>query len=337
MNKKVLIFIVVILVALSGLLLKVLYLQPQPEKYSGPVESLRVGSILEYSMLVEIAKKEGYFEKNGLDVTTVEYSSGAPAFRGLLSDEVDIATAAEFVGVRNSFEPKEFRILGSAIDSPTVFSLIALRDHGITKPTDLKGKKIGLTQKTAGEFYLGSFLIENGLRVEDIVQVNAEPDELKEAIVSGSVDAIITFEPHIDQVSKKLSKNSFEIFKVQGGYDNEVLLYTSSKLVQQHPDAVERFMKSLNEAELFIKSNPAQFKAFVKEKFHYSDEYTEKITTEYEYAVSLKQSLVVKMEAQARWLINNGLVVRAEIPNYLDFIYFDALNEVRPDAISIIR
>jgi NitT/TauT family transport system substrate-binding protein len=43
------------------------------------------------------------------------------------------------------------------------------------------------------------------------------------------------------------------------------------------------------------------------------------------------------MEDGARWRIKQGIAEAANVPNYLDYIYFDALEEVKPKAIGIIR
>ena len=40
---------------------------------------------------------------------------------------------------------------------------------------------------------------------------------------------------------------------------------------------------------------------------------------------------------EARWAIREELADKEEVPDYLDFIYIDALEEVKPEAVTIIR
>jgi NitT/TauT family transport system substrate-binding protein len=47
--------------------------------------------------------------------------------------------------------------------------------------------------------------------------------------------------------------------------------------------------------------------------------------------------MLITFEDQARWRIKQGLTDATEVPNYLDYIYLDALEEVKPEAIGIIR
>ena len=58
---------------------------------------------------------------------------------------------------------------------------------------------------------------------------------------------------------------------------------------------------------------------------------------EFTFEISLDQSLLINIESEARWAINNNLTDATEVPNYLDYIYLDALEEVRPNAVTIIR
>jgi NitT/TauT family transport system substrate-binding protein len=51
----------------------------------------------------------------------------------------------------------------------------------------------------------------------------------------------------------------------------------------------------------------------------------------------LDQTILITLEDEARWAIREGLIDKKEIPNYLDFIYMDLLENVKPEAITIIR
>jgi len=61
------------------------------------------------------------------------------------------------------------------------------------------------------------------------------------------------------------------------------------------------------------------------------------IANDYNFNVSLHQSLLITLEDQARWAIEHKLTDKSEVPNYLDYIYFDAMNEVKPDDVTIIH
>ena len=58
---------------------------------------------------------------------------------------------------------------------------------------------------------------------------------------------------------------------------------------------------------------------------------------EFNFRLVLDQSIIVSLEDEARWAIREELVDKEEVPNYLDFIYINALEDVKPEAVTIIR
>ncbi len=299
-------------------------------------QSLRVSTVAEYSALVHFAKDKGFFDKNGLQVTTVEYDSGGPSFNAMLNDEVDIATGADFVGARNSFDHQDFKIIASMFGSDDVFELIARKDHGIQKASDLKGKKIGLSKKTMGEFFLGVFLTSNNLALRDILQVDGQPADLEQDIVKGNVDAIVTFHPHLDDIEKKLGENAVK-FLTQDHQLLYTLLYAKSAFISRQPDTVQRFLLALVQAQQYMAEQPAEVRDFFKDRFHYDDIYIAKTLARAHFEITLSESMLLFLDDEARWIIENKLSTKNKIPNFLDMIYFDALAKVKPEAISVIR
>lgn len=300
------------------------------------LQSLRVGTVAEYSTLIQVAKRQGLFTQNGLDVSTVEYDSGAPSLNALLNGEIDLATASDFVGVSNSFEHQNFRIVASMFNSMDIFELIARKDHGIHQIADLKGKKIGLTKKTMGEFFLGIFLTSNNLPLKNITQLDGKSTDLENGIVEGSLDAVAIFHPHISDIEKKLGENSMKFF-IQDKQLLHTLLYANTRVVQNQPDALRRFIAALVQAQQYAEQHPLEMKKFFKEQFHYDQDYIERVISHMNFQVTLSESMLLSLEDEARWSIEYRLTDKKNIPNYLDMIYFDALAKVRPEAISIFH
>jgi NitT/TauT family transport system substrate-binding protein len=72
-------------------------------------------------------------------------------------------------------------------------------------------------------------------------------------------------------------------------------------------------------------------------RFGYTESYVNSILPRLALTVTLPQALLVVMEDEARWSIKNSLTDRKEVPNYLNFIYFDGLMAVKPDAVTIFQ
>ncbi len=306
--------------------------QDRPEKYTGPVEKITLAAA-EYLTggLVYIAEDQGYFEKNGLDVTIKGYGSGKACADALLNGDADISTSADFVFVRNSFEHTDLRILGT-VATKQVKELVARKDRGITTISDLVGKRIGVTEKSGAEFQLGVFLTLNGLSQQDVEFLYLRPSEIKEGILNDDIDAAFTWDPYLHNIKEGLGDNAISW---PGGEDFYFLLITKEAWIENNPAAAERFMKSVLEAEDYMKDNSKESKEFVKNRFDYESDYMDYSWPKQEFTVVLPQGMLIMFDDQARWAINNKLTDETEVPNYLDYIYPDALHEVKPEAVKI--
>jgi len=310
--------------------------QAQTGKYTGPVEKITVAAFEGgASAMIYIAESQGFFENNGLDVTIKGYDSGKLAADILLADEADISTSADAVLVGNSFDNPDLKILGT-VAIIRANGLIARKDRGINSPKDLVGKKVGVTIKSTGEFNLDVMLLFNGLSMEDIDTVDLGPEEIVEKIVNGEIDAGFTWEPFLYNAKVQLGENGL-IFKEPNSENFYFLLLTKDQWLKENPNTAKRFVKALIEAEDYIKENNEEAMEFIKDKFNYEQEFMDSILPEQEFTIILPQALIVAMEDQARWRIKNKLTEATQVLNYLDYIYFDALEEVKPEAVTIIR
>ncbi len=127
MKKKgvfVLVAAVVIILVVFGFLL--LWKAAGPER----MERMRIGLLPDaVSALLYIAKDQGIFKRNGLDVSFENYQAGAFAVNDLLADKVDVATATEFVLALRGFKREDLRALGTISSSNTI-EVIARKDRG---------------------------------------------------------------------------------------------------------------------------------------------------------------------------------------------------------------
>jgi NitT/TauT family transport system substrate-binding protein len=332
---------VVILVCLLSLLacaafaLLHIYNKPSQQKYTGPVENISTGLTGQYGSLILIAQEQGYFREHGLNVAVQEYDSGAPIMTDLLANKLDSGIASDFSGVRNSFHGEDIRIVGSFVKSQ-VFYLVARKDHGITAIKDLRGKRIGVTKGTAGEFYLGQFLTLNGLQLTDITITDGPPAVLMDAVNNGTLDGIVSFEPNVYNASKSLGTNSIR-WSVQNQQPVEGLLFVTGQYVHEHPAALKRYMEAIIEAQAYLEMHNDAAKAFVAKHLGYDKAYIDYIWPKLSLDVSLDQDLLIYMEDEAQWAIENKLTTATTIPNYLQLIDFEPLESVRPESITVIR
>lgn len=285
--------------------------------------------------LVYIAQQQGFFANHGLDVTIKDYEAGKLATDALLRGEADLSTATISVFVSNGFARTDLRTFGT-IALAEINEMVARRDRGIGSPADLKGKRIGITRKSVGEFYLGRFLLSKGLSFEDVEIVDKKPGEIVQGVIDGSLDAGYTWDPNVYDMKQGLGDNAVS-WPGQGGMDFYFILITTDGWLTKYPSLAERVIAALLEAERYIREHGDEAREFVRKKFALQPDYIQYAWKKHTFQVRLTQAILLSMEDQARWRIEHGLTDAKEVPDYLDSIYLDALKKIKPDAVSIIQ
>ena len=304
--------------------------------YSGPVESVTVAySPFESTALLLVALDQQFFSRNGLDVTLRKYDTGAGAVDGMVNGEADIAVGiAEYPLVGRAFQKEMVRVIAN-MDKAEFVYLVGRKDRGIEKIADLKGKRVGTTVGTAAHFYLGRLLELNSMNINDITLVDLKtPEEWVNAVADGDIDAVVTAQPYANSARDRLGTNA-TMLSAQAGQFLNALVISSEAWLAQHPGLAERFLQSLAQAEDYLKSHPAEAKDIVMEGLSLDAPYMETVWSQNQFSVSLDQSLILAMEDEARWMISNKLTSETTVPNFLDYIYVDALKAVKPEAVKI--
>jgi ABC-type nitrate/sulfonate/bicarbonate transport system substrate-binding protein len=306
--------------------------------YTGKMDSIVMAySPFESTALVWIAEDQRYFSRNGLNVTSRKYDSGVGALDGMLNGEADITVGTnEFPLVGSAFRKARIRTIASIARSEFIY-LIGRKDRGIEKVSDLKGKRVGTTVRTIAEFYLARFLELHGINKQDMTIVDVRtPAEWVNAIVNGDIDAVATAQPYANAVKDRLGANA-AVWSVQSSQPLYTQVISTDEWIRKNPELVRRFLTSLAEAEEYLVRNPAEARAILQKRLNLDVAYMESVWAQNQFSLSLDESLILAMEDEARWMIQNNLTAEKHVPNFLDYIYEDALKAIKPAAVNIIR
>ena len=308
-----------------------------PAGYSDPMESIAFGTVLlEPSLPLFVAESQDFFVQNGLDVTFKIYDVGLNAATGLVNGEVDMASpVAEYVMVGKIFDDKKIQAIAS-IDEVDYAYVIGRQDRGIERVSDLNGKKIGIVRGTILEFQLGRFLELHGVKPADVRLVHGTLPQSESAIVNGEVDAVMSIPPFTASIQKQLGANA-ALWSAQNSQPFYSLVLADTEWIKKHPEAVERFLMAMKEAEEFIANHPDEAKEILRAKLKFSDEEIARVWSQNQFTLSLDQSLILVLEDEARWMMQNDLTTETVMPRFLDYLYLDGLQVVKPEAVNIIR
>ena len=284
--------------------------------------------------LIYIAEDQGYFARNGLNITLRDdYPSGVGPVKDMLIGKLDISVSAEYPVIAQVFNQKNIRIIG-IIDKYQNEELIGRRDREIENISDLKGKKIGLPKKTICEFFLGRFLNLHGMSLRDIDLVDVSASQSVDAVTNGSVDAIIYYQPYVYAIEDRLGDNGV-IWQAQSNQLLFGVMSCRNDWAASHGEQIKGLLKSLAKAEEYLIDHPEEAKAIVQKRLNFSDAYMEIVWPNHEFTLSLDQSLLIAMNDEGRWMINNNLTTETASPYFRDYIYTKGLEGVKPESVNI--
>lgn len=326
------IVIVIILAIVFGLSH---YLSSQ-KSHAGKTESITIGmTVQELNALIYIADDQNFFAANGLNVTTKNYDTGRAAVDGMLNNEVDMATSAELVIVGKAFAGAQVRTIGTIAKSQNSY-LIGRTDKGIHNISDLRGKKIGLTRGTITDFHLDRFLDLHGMSMQQVIPVDIKASQYVDTIANGDVDAVLVWQPYAYEIQKRMGNGTI-IWPAQSEQPFYWNAISTDGWITNHPDMVYRFLKSLTQAEEYTIYHPAEAKAIVQKRVNVDADYMDTVWRQNQFTLSLDGSLILAMEDEARWMIKNNLTSEKKTPNFLDYIYLDGLEKIKPESVNIIH
>lgn len=263
------------------------------------------------------------------------YDTGIETKNALLAGDVDVADTVDFVITGLALEGVDIKVLAS-IDTASIDYIIARKDKGIHSLSHLKDKRIGIKRGSSAEYYLARTLIFNNLTLQDVELIALHPPQMAAAIARGKVDATITWHPHNYHIESSLGDNAI-VWSAQGGQDVYWVIFSKDDFVRKSPTKIKRLLNALIQAEEFAKHNTSEAKEIIARRVNLDLAYLESVWSDFHFVVDLPQSMIIVMEDQARWKIENNFTDKTEPPNYLQYIYFDALEELKPKAVGIIR
>jgi ABC-type nitrate/sulfonate/bicarbonate transport system substrate-binding protein len=303
---------------------------------AGKMETVTIALVpTELNALLYLAEAQNFFIANGLQVTLKEeYDSGASAAAAMLNGEADMAAAAEFPILRQVFNQKDIINLGTIARYENTY-IIWRTNSGIRTMKDLEGRKIGVTLQTISAFYLGRTLDLDQVDIQQVTLIDVKAAEAEKALADGEVDAVVTWEPWVNQIDQSMGDEVI-ISPLQNSQYAYWNLVSTTDWTKEHPAAIVRLLKSLAQAEGYLANYQDEAKASVGKRMNFEDAYLEIIWGRYQFSLSLDKSLILAMEDEAHWLINNNLTTEKQVPDFLDYIYTDGLEAIKPNAVNIV-
>ena len=305
----------------------------QAEKGAPAALTFCHGSVTD--ILPRIALEQGFFSEEGLTVTLKDVD-GKMAFDGMLKGECNFAVSGSPPIVLTDPQQTPFTILATIMSDDDSARIIARRDHGIAKPEDLKGKRIGVKKGIIGHLFLDLFMKKYGLGQNEVVLVFMDADKLQPALVSGEIDGFSMTNKIVNGAAKSLGDNG--VIFAEPGLNLIHGILTTRPDIPLNLQVTPRVLKALVRAEEYAKSEPAAAKELVAKGATLSAEEAEAIWTRTTIEVALANDLFSHLEGQYHWQMERGgSSPSVKMPNYLDLVSPEYLRAIKPDAVSVSK
>lgn len=206
-----------------------------------------------------VAMSEGFFEKEGLDVSLSTANGGDKLTAALLGGHADIGLGGPETAILVNVNPEsatELRIVGNLTNSDGTF-LVCRGDAEVSDMEDLVGKEvIGWRPASTPQLVLEQLLRDIGIESDVDVRTNLDPGSAPAAFSQGEGDCITVFEP----VASLLEAGGAEVVASLGERLGEVpytAYLVNSNFLEGNEDVVTRWLSAVRAAKQWVEDHEA--------------------------------------------------------------------------------
>jgi NitT/TauT family transport system substrate-binding protein len=200
--------------------------------------------------------KNGYYKEQGLDVAIEPGNGSANVAQAIGNGNGDFATVdggAMMQLVAKGLPVKS--VMGLYQRNP--IGVIYNIKSGITKPKDIEGKTLVITNGDAPAALLPAFTAATGVDLRKVNVVSTDPASKNAAVISGRGDAVITFSfqavPIIEAAG--VAVRTFD-YADYGVTVPGITLVARPEYLDKNPETVKRLTRAIRKAFEWTRDNP---------------------------------------------------------------------------------
>lgn len=145
-----------------------------------------------------VAKEQGFFAKEGLDVELVEFVNSADGINALNAGKIDVGAFGTTAPLVHISKGTDLRIIGGIMGEDAAIVTTPDKAATIKGVADLRGKKVATVRLASGDAVLRGALHDAGIDWKKDLQIFElkSPPAVLEAVKTGQVDAGVVWGPH---------------------------------------------------------------------------------------------------------------------------------------------
>ena len=186
-----------------------------------------------------------------------DFTSGPPMLQAMGSGAVDIGGVGDAPPVFAAAGGEQVALVGARVTPPAGAALVVPKDSSITSISQLKGKKIAVSQGSSADYHLLTVLDRAGLTTKQVTLDYLQPADALAAFTSGHVDAWDVWSPYVEQVT---AQDNARILVNGNGYGSDYSFEVASRAALNNPAkaaAIKAYLTILDQAYVWSETHPA--------------------------------------------------------------------------------
>ena len=228
---------------------------PQKNSSSLYTQPITIGLVEAWPgyLALYVAEEKGYFKEAGLDVHLKGYAGLTELSQDYVSGKLPMRANINLDAVQEHLKGLKHKLVTVMTYSQGADAILASKD--IATLSDFKGKRVAYEAGTLEEFFLVWALNETGLKLSDIIPVQATPEEAARFMQEGKVDVAVSYEPF---TSKALAAGNCHVVysTAYAPYLIGDVFTVRQDFLDAHPETVEALLGAYFKAIEFRKTNP---------------------------------------------------------------------------------
>jgi NitT/TauT family transport system substrate-binding protein len=227
-------------------------------------------------------------------------------------------------------------IITSVANASNELAVLGRVDRGIRTPADLRGRRIGVTLGTSGEYFLWAFLVRHRIAPQSIELVDLPPSGLIDAVSHNLVDAITAWQP-VRHAAELTFGDRVVSLRAPDAYAQSYVLVGRQEYVRTHRLALGQVLRALLEADAFVDADPESAKHLLAGLLKLRPDTFDPAWQDVTLEVEQQQAQLVTLEDIATWAMTRNYAPLQAVPNFFPHLELDTMLAVSPERVTVVR
>lgn len=281
----------------------------QPAKKAASLEELRVTYVKAPLNIPSIVDKNNQtiakgFEKDGTKVSFPEITSGAKQTEALAAGSLDIASClggtSAILAASNGADVK---IVGIYSRAPKAFNIM-VKDPAIRTAADLKGKRVVGPKGTILHQILAAALAKEKLTLKDVEFRSTGIPAGVNALLSGEADAALAAGAEVLRAQRAGAR---VLANGEGLVNATIVIGVSGKFLEEHPEAVKKYVALHQESIDFMKKEQEKAYEFTAKETGLSTADVKLMAPWYDFSTAVTEQDIRDLEETQAFLLANDM------------------------------